>query len=95
MTNRFLSSDMGREILARSSSLEIKMYRCHKGGLCCTYEIHGSVGKDPFEDSDDDEGEDDGDLLARSRQLEARAENDRRDMAFVVDLLREFKSVER
>jgi hypothetical protein len=61
--------------------------------MLCTYELSGCIGSDPFEDDDDEE--DEGDLLARSRQLEARAESDRRDMAFVVELLKEFKAVER
>lgn len=93
MLNRFLSSDVGREILARSSELKLQLYRCRGGRMACTYELSGCIGSDPFED--DDEDEDDGDLLAQSRKLETRAEADLRDMAFVVDLLRQFKSVER
>jgi hypothetical protein len=50
--NRFLSSDVGRELLARSTSLEIRLHRVN-GHLCGTYEVQGAIGHDPFDDDDD------------------------------------------
>lgn len=85
--NRFSFPDfegIGRQIIERSTSLEIRLHKI-KGKLCASYELHGSVGSDPFEDCDDDEG----DLLGK------RPDNDERDMRFIVDLLGEFEKANR
>jgi hypothetical protein len=93
MLNRFLSSDVGRELLARSSSLEIRFMRCGKK-LCATYELSGSVGRDPFSDDDDDEDDPLSAVMVDQREAERKA-SDARDMAFIVDLMRQFEKVER
>jgi hypothetical protein len=82
MTNRFASTlnDLGREIITRASSLEIKMQRIN-GKLHANYKLVGCVGSDPFEDDDEDEG----DLLAKRKQ------NDAKDMEFIVNLLSRFE----
>jgi hypothetical protein len=91
MMNRFLNSDIGRELLARSSQLEIRLMRCGKK-LCATYELHGSVGRDPFEDDDDDDAL--SAVMVDRREAEQKA-RDAKDMAFIVDLMRQFEKVER
>jgi hypothetical protein len=90
MLNRFLSTDLGREILARSNDLKIHLYRC-RGQLAATYELSGSVGRDPFRDGDDDDDEDqdEGDLLLQRKQSDAE------DMRFIIDLLNQFEKVDR
>jgi hypothetical protein len=95
MLNRFLSSDVGREILARSTSLEIRMQRFGKK-LHASYKLRGCVGQDPFSDTDDDDDEDDplGAVMVDRREAEQKA-RDAKDMAFIVDLMRQFEKVER
>lgn len=98
MLNRFLSSDVGRELLARSTGLRLDMHRTRDGRIYATYELSGCVGNDPFgdcADDDDDEADDVLDAIKANERDAKRKAKDARDMMFVVDLMRQFEKVER
>jgi hypothetical protein len=54
--NRFLRHDVGDGILARSTSLEIRLHRID-GRMCGCFEITGKIGAGLFDDDDYDCGD--------------------------------------